>query len=403
MNKGEQGTRDNVIWKYNPVLPSCGGAHTMIAYLKRHCTTALTAFVTLMAATTASAFAQAVDLALVLAVDASGSVDTTRFELQKRGYVAAFRHAQVLRAIRSGPAQAIAVTMVQWTGPALQVQVVGWTRIADLGDAEDFAAAIENAPRQLFAGGTSISGVIDYAMSLFPANPYRGGRRVIDISGDGGNNRGRPAAAARDDAVAAGIGINGLPILALEPDLDRYYQQNVIGGPGAFVVAAQSYDTFAEAILKKLIIEIAARPAAVLTSRGSQQVFGMAFLPVAHGGESAVERPILEARASFVDQPGLQLGGDAAPMFFHPLRGGVLVHAFVAADSRADLARHGLDIVEVGHRQPVRTHCPRRAGAPADNWGCHRAGGYPRSRIFPRLLPTRHPRVAPAAILRRRI
>src|SRR5215470_10718658 len=137
----------------------------------------------------------AVDLQLVLAVDASGSVDQVRFELQKRGYVDAFRHARVLQAIRSGPSRAIAVTMVQWTGPMLQVQVVGWTLVGD----EETAAA-----------------------------------------------------------VAAGIGINGLPILALEPDLDRYYYDSVIGGPGAFVVAAQNYETFADAILKKLITEIAA-------------------------------------------------------------------------------------------------------------------------------------------------
>jgi hypothetical protein len=199
-----------------------------------------------------------VDLQLVLAVDASGSVDQVRFELQKRGYVAAFRHARVLPAIRSGPNQAIAATMVQWTGPTLQVQVVGWTRIGEEETAAFFAAAIEGAPRQLFGGGTSISGAIDYGSMLFPKSPFRASRRVIDVSGDGSNNRGRPANLARDDAVAAGIGINGLPILALEPDLDRYYYDNVIGGPGAFVVAAQSYETFADAILKKLITEIAA-------------------------------------------------------------------------------------------------------------------------------------------------
>jgi hypothetical protein len=113
-------------------------------------------------------------------------------------------------------------------------------------------------PRQLFGGGTSISGAIDYATTLFPKSPFRGGRRVIDVSGDGSNNRGRPVTMARDEAVAAGIGINGLPILALEPDLDRYYYDSVIGGPGAFVVAAHSYETFADAILKKLITEIAA-------------------------------------------------------------------------------------------------------------------------------------------------
>jgi hypothetical protein len=97
-------------------------------------------------------------------------------------------------------------------------------------------------------------------MTLFPASPFQGGRRVIDVSGDGGNNRGRPSTQARDEAVAAGVGINGLPILALEPNLDDYYRDYVIGGPGAFVVVAQSYDTFAAAILKKLIVEIAATP-----------------------------------------------------------------------------------------------------------------------------------------------
>ena len=198
-----------------------------------------------------------VDLQLVLAVDASGSVDQIRFELQKRGYVAAFRHARVLQAIRSGPNQAIAATMVQWTGPTLQIQVVGWTKIGEPETAAAFAAAIEGAPRQLFGGGTSISGAIDYGSTLFPRSPFRAGRRVIDVSGDGSNNRGRPANLARDEAVAAGLGINGLPILALEPDLDRYYYDNVIGGPGAFVVPAQSYETFADAILKKLITEIA--------------------------------------------------------------------------------------------------------------------------------------------------
>jgi hypothetical protein len=200
-----------------------------------------------------------VDLQLVLAVDASGSVNHTRFELQKQGYVAAFRHAQVLDAIRSGRNQAIAVTMVQWTGPAMQIQVVDWMRIGEERTSEAFAAAIEQAPRQLFGGGTSISGAIDHAMTLFPKNPFRGGRRVIDVSGDGSNNRGRAVALARNEAVSAGVGINGLPILALEPDLDRYYQEFVIGGPGAFVVAAERYETFGEAILKKLIAEIAGR------------------------------------------------------------------------------------------------------------------------------------------------
>jgi hypothetical protein len=204
----------------------------------------------------AAAAQTAVDLQLVLAVDASGSVNEERFELQKRGYVAAFRSPQLARAIGSGPARAIAVTMVQWTGPALQVQVVPWMIVSDAASMERLAAAIAAAPRQLYGGGTSISGAIDHGLALLGSGPFSGGRRVIDISGDGRNNRGRPAAEARDDAVRAGASINGLPILAIEPDLETFYRDNVIGGPGAFVIAAASFATFADAILKKLIIEI---------------------------------------------------------------------------------------------------------------------------------------------------
>jgi hypothetical protein len=215
-----------------------------------------------------SALAQnaAVDLQLVLAVDTSGSVDQRRFELQKQGYVAAFRNPRVHEAIQSGPAHAIAVTMVQWTGPALQTLVVPWTRVNDSASGHAFAAAIDDAPRQLFFGGTSISGAIDHARTLLEASPYKAARQSIDISGDGSNNRGRSVNLARDEAVAAGVVINGLPILALEPDLDVYYRDNVIGGVGAFVIAVQKYEAFADAILKKLIIEIAGRKSAVAIS-----------------------------------------------------------------------------------------------------------------------------------------
>jgi uncharacterized protein DUF1194 len=198
-----------------------------------------------------------VSIALVLAVDASGSVSNDRFELQKQGYAAAFRNPQVLNAIRSLDPQSIAVAMMQWTGPLLHVVVVDWTLIKDEATANAFAAAIAAAPRQLFGGGTSISGAIDYSRLLLAQSPFRGARRVIDISGDGANNRGRSATLARDEAVHDGIGINGLPILTLEPDLDRYYYDNVIGGPGAFMIPAANYDAFADAILKKLINEIA--------------------------------------------------------------------------------------------------------------------------------------------------
>mgnify|MGYP001201351847 CR=1 FL=1 len=197
------------------------------------------------------------EVALVLAVDASGSVSNDRFELQKRGYAAAFRNRQVLNAIRSLSTQSIAVTMMQWTGPELHIQTVDWMLVTDATSVNALADAIESSKRQLFGGGTSISGAIDYSRALITAGPFRGTRRVIDVSGDGANNRGRSVTSARDEAVGDGISINGLPILSLEPDLDRYYYDYVIGGPGAFMVPAKDYDTFADAILKKLITEIA--------------------------------------------------------------------------------------------------------------------------------------------------
>jgi hypothetical protein len=134
--------------------------------------------------------------------------------------------------------------------------VVPWQEIRDTAGAEAFAAAVEAAPRQLFGGGTSINGAINHAAGLIAMAPFAAQRRVIDISGDGANNRGRPAEEARDGAVAAGITINGLPIMAVEPHLDAYYRDNVIGGPGAFMIAVDSYEQFAEAILRKLIREI---------------------------------------------------------------------------------------------------------------------------------------------------
>ena len=212
---------------------------------------------------------RAVDLELVLAVDASGSVSQERFVLQQRGYVAAFRDPRLLQAVRSGATGSIAVTMTQWTGPAMQVQVVPWALIADQASMLAFADAIEKAPRQLFGGGTSISGAIDHAMALFAKSDHKGARRVIDISGDGANNRGRAATDARDEAVQAGVVINGLPILAVEPFLDQYYWTNVIGGPNAFVIAVESYEAFAEAVLKKLIIEVSAGPAEGQTAKAS--------------------------------------------------------------------------------------------------------------------------------------
>src|SRR5215475_8789030 len=156
---------------------------------------------TLVAAGAAAQAPTDVDLHLVLAVDVSGSVNEARFELQKQGYVAAFHNPRLLEAIQSGVARRIAVTMLQWTGPHLQIQVVPWRLISGEASMHALADAIDSTPRQLFGGGTSISGAIDFAMSLFPNSPGEGARRVIDVSGDGGNNRGRPVTEARDEAV----------------------------------------------------------------------------------------------------------------------------------------------------------------------------------------------------------
>jgi hypothetical protein len=202
------------------------------------------------------------DLQLALMVDASGSVNQVRFELQKRGYVAALRNPRILGAILGGRRASIAITMVQWTGPLLHVQVLPWTLLKDEASVLSAAKLVEDAPRQLFGGGTSISGAIDHAMTLFPQSPFKGERRVMDISGDGSNNSGRSVTRARDEAVKADVTINGLPILAFEPYLDDYYRDYVIGGPGAFMIVAKDFESFADAILKKMIIEIADNEAA---------------------------------------------------------------------------------------------------------------------------------------------
>jgi Protein of unknown function (DUF1194) len=217
----------------------------------------LAALALLLAAPPARA-AEPVDLALVLAVDASRSIDDEEFELQRAGYAAAFRHPRVVAAIGTGLHRAIAVTYVQWSGAQAQEQVIGWTLLRDAESAGAFADQLARLERRVPAGSTSISGAIDYAVRLFGTGGFAERRRVIDVSGDGSNNSGRLASYARDEAVAAGATINGLVILNEEPLLDRYYRESVIGGPGAFLLAVTEFDDFAAAILQKLIREIAA-------------------------------------------------------------------------------------------------------------------------------------------------
>src|SRR5262249_39117061 len=153
-----------------------------------------------------------------------------------------------------------AVAMFQWTGPTLQARVIDWRIVSDEASPLALSQAIAGVERRLFRGRTSISGAIDYAVRLFPESGVTGDRRVIGVPGDGANNSGRPAPLARDAGVAAGIVINGLPILALDPDLAAFYRDNVIGGPGAFVRAVDSFENFGEAIRDKLIAEIAGEP-----------------------------------------------------------------------------------------------------------------------------------------------
>ncbi|HEX9462046.1 MAG TPA: DUF1194 domain-containing protein [Alphaproteobacteria bacterium] len=197
-----------------------------------------------------------VDLQLVLAVDSSSSVSMDEYYLQLQGYAAAFRHPELLKAIRSGSHQAIAVMLFEWSSERQQTVNFEWRRLADDASLEKLASELENAPRLVIGGETAIGEAIEFGMRQFADCAFDGTRRVIDISGDGSSNRGRRVTMARDDAVLQGITINGLAVLHEEPQLDAYYQRYVVGGVGAFVISAHDYTDFADAILKKLLHEV---------------------------------------------------------------------------------------------------------------------------------------------------
>ena len=211
-----------------------------------------------------------VDLELVLAVDVSGSMDLEEQALQRRGYVDAFLHPEVAKAIRSGPYGRIAVTYVEWAGARSQAVAMPWSLIDGTAAAEDFADGLSEAPPARFRG-TSVSAALAFSAPLFDGNGYEGLRRVIDISGDGPNNAGPPVAPVRDAIVATGIVINGLPLQIDAPLymavggalLADYYRDCVIGGPGAFVLPVTDRDQLLEAIRRKLVLEIAGLPARV--------------------------------------------------------------------------------------------------------------------------------------------
>jgi len=213
--------------------------------------------------------AEPVDLLLVLSSDVSRSVDHPKFLLQREGYASAVSNTQVLDAIKSGPHGKIALCFVEWSGYGAQKLVIDWSVIDGAGSARKFGDQLVELPRS-FADRTSISGGIDFAAAQLERSPYEAPRRTIDVSGDGTNNAGREVRLARDEAVAKGIVINGLVILSERQmpwnaehtnppgGLENYYRENVIGGPGAFVMVAENFQSFGRAIIKKMIAEIAA-------------------------------------------------------------------------------------------------------------------------------------------------
>jgi hypothetical protein len=209
------------------------------------------------------------DLLLVLAADVSRSVDEQKFRLQREGYAQAISDPRVIAAMTAGPSGRIALCFFEWAGDSDQSIIVDWTLVSGAQDGEAIAQRIQQAPRA-FLGRTSISAAIDYGLLVLQRSPFRAERRIIDVSGDGTNNAGRPVTQARDAAVGAGVTVNGLVILSEVPlptnpmhthppgGLKAYYETNVIGGPGAFVTEAENFAAFGGSLIAKLIKEIAA-------------------------------------------------------------------------------------------------------------------------------------------------
>lgn len=204
------------------------------------------------------AMAQAleVDLALVLAVDCSYSVDAREFRLQMRGLAEAFRRPEIHKAIGSGAFGRIAVALVQWSDDINQIVAVPWVVISHGDDALDFAEVIDATPRKLAEGGTAIGAALQFSAAVLLTAPVTASRRVIDISSDGRNNRGVRPSLARIEIIAQGITINALPIINEWPTLDKYFEHQVVGGPYHFLLVANDYDAYAEAIYRKLLREI---------------------------------------------------------------------------------------------------------------------------------------------------
>jgi hypothetical protein len=212
----------------------------------------------------AASAAEPVDVELVLAVDVSLSMSPMELEIQRRGYAAALMHERVLQAISEGAYGRIAVTYFEWAGTSTQHVIVPWTVISGKADAERVAARLSARPPNS-ARRTSVAAAIEFGADLLAESPYKGVKRVIDISGDGPNNQGQPVETARDAAIKQGITVNGLPLMTTGGfagafdvlDLDRYYTECVIGGPGAFMIPVNDWAQFPEAVRRKLVLELA--------------------------------------------------------------------------------------------------------------------------------------------------
>ena len=214
--------------------------------------------------------AEAVDVALVLAIDVSRSVTDDEAALQRNGYRAAMTDPAVLAAIAGGPTGAVAVTYFEWARFEFQQILIPWTRIATAADARAWSDSLGARPFQS-QSWTSISGALTFGGQLLRAAPFTAARRVIDVSGDGRNNNGPDTPPIRDALVAEGVVINGLPIInrhprfgRLELDVDQFYRDSVIGGGGSFAIVAEDFSAFSEAIKRKLLQEISGLPASRL-------------------------------------------------------------------------------------------------------------------------------------------
>jgi hypothetical protein len=236
-------------------------------------------------ATAQAQMGQTVDLELALLIDVSASVSDEEFSLQAGGLATALRSAAVLDAIRSSAHRGIAVSVIQWSDRANQRLSLGWRLVRGELDVLQLAAEIDSMPRLIHGGHTALGSALDFALRQLESNRFAGLRRVIDLSGDGRTNDGRPLRAAREEVIEQGVTINGLAILNELPLLDRYFRDHLIGGDGAFFMVAQDYGDFAEAMTHKLVREIRSVPLTRIedpiqrrqTSEGSAATFAEAL------------------------------------------------------------------------------------------------------------------------------